>query len=135
MEIIPVSPHEGKIMETLRQSRVDNVSAQLAQEEAPSMFVGQNKDCHVTRPWHEYKLSCTQSVHAAGEKKERKKEAQSAKQEFSSSARIYCNTAQYQWRSQLQTCIYRSSAAFFFFFFFSIPFQLKTRKAVLLRQN
>ena len=122
MEIIPVSPHEWKIMETLRQPRVDNVSAQ-AQEEAPSKFVGQNKDCHLTPPWHEHKLSRTQSVHAAGEKKRKKekKEAPSAKQEFSSSARIYCNTAQYQWRSHLQTCIYRSSAASsFFLFFFSL---------------
>ena len=107
-------------METLRQSRVDNVSAQQAQEEAPSKFVGQNKDCHVTPPWHEHKLSCTHQYTPRG-KKERKEEAPSAKQEFSSSARIYCNTVQYQWRSQLQTCIYRSSAAsFFFLFFFSL---------------
>jgi len=60
-------------METLRQPRVDNVSAQQAQEEAPSKFVGQNKDCHLTPPWHEHKLSRTQSVHAAGEKKEEKR--------------------------------------------------------------
>ena len=95
-------------------SRQREVSAQQAQEEAPSKFVGQNKDYHVTTPpWHEHKLSCTQSVHAAGEKRG-KKRAPSAKQEFSSSATPHSINGGPSCKH-----VYRSSAAFFFFFFFA----------------